>query len=607
MSQASRRRPAPPPAWSWGSLLLTTRASWVVLLLGGAGLIVPSQTGDMLAFLGQGRMWGEPTLAFYFALFVLGLNAWYWARAALAAQFGITDQKLRTGSAPSRDGSKPDDLDGWIYDWLPRILFGGGLGIGLVLLLQERRWVFAAVLAASGLAVAFALAMRPGAKDGDRMLPAQEPGTLTLRGLPKGVWHRFKALLQRAPHGFSWSVPVLTISVALFVIGAVQSFVPHTADLGSFLADWLPGPGVAVFLLGLTIGPLTALAFVGDGLPSHFPFRGRNIGLPRFPVLVVLAAWVFWLVPRNFDLHTVRVTEKPSQLFQDGDRFADQRETLVAIFEKWKKACYGEPSPTTVQPIIVAVSGGATRAGLWGAAVLRRIEQEEVQGGPALFAVSSVSGGSLGVAGAMALLSKEPERCHARDALSPLDGNDETVPVPLAGDALAPLLAGWLVNDFPRAFFAPFVEELRRLASSNGHPAQQRGGDSAEAIERAFARLWDKVPNKGNAPGFDEPFLSLFYGKDGKYLSGMPIWLANGTDATTGNRMITAPISSRYKENPTTWPFRSARDVLYLLNLALHVSLRPKFHAVIQKKPSARLWPILAVLAGVGWRSGLVR
>jgi hypothetical protein len=44
-----------------------------------------------------------------------------------------------------------------------------------------------------------------------------------------------------------------------------------------------------------------------------------------------------------------------------------------------------------------------------------------------------------------------------------------------------------------------------------------------------------------------------------------------------------------------------------MLTLALHVSLRPKFHAVIQKKPSARLWPILAVLAGVGWRSGLVR
>ena len=42
--------------------------------------------------------------------------------------------------------------------------------------------------------------------------------------------------------------------------------------------------------------------------------------------------------------------------------------------------------------MIVAVSGGATRAGLWGAAVLDRVLQAQQQNGPALFAVSSVSG-----------------------------------------------------------------------------------------------------------------------------------------------------------------------------------------------------------------------
>jgi hypothetical protein len=202
---------------------------------------------------------------------------------------------------------------------------------------------------------------------------------------------------------------------------------------------------------------------------------------------------------------------------------------------------------------------------LWGAAVLDHILQAQQPGGPALFAVSSVSGGSLGTAGAMSLLSLESRPCRAT-GLPLLRPNTVDKTVPLAGDALGPLLGGWLLDDIPRSAFQPIAAVIQ---SAIGH--RPNGGDSAEAIEHGFEDLWSralqKSPLKG-APGWDQPFLSLFYTDNaGTYRQGMPLWFANGTDATTGNRVITAPILAPDKpDSKLPWPFRGARDFHTLMS-----------------------------------------
>ena len=47
----------------------------------------------------------------------------------------------------------------------------------------------------------------------------------------------------------------------------------------------------------------------------------------------------------------------------------------------------------------------------------------------------------------------------------------------LAGDALGPLLAGWLINDIPRSAFDPIAAVIRSVSGR-----RPNGGDSAEAI-----------------------------------------------------------------------------------------------------------------------------
>jgi hypothetical protein len=131
-------------------------------------------------------------------------------------------------------------------------------------------------------------------------------------------------------------------------------------------------------------------------------------------------------------------------------------------------------------------------------------------------------------------------------------------------DALGPLLAGALFVDIPRALFGPFAYVFRKVTGM-----QPRGGDRAEAIERAFEQLW--LQAQPSVPGsrsvtFGNSFLSLFY--DGNTIrEGMPIWIANGTDVRTGTRLLTVPFDAR-----EPWPFLGASDVLSALGSDVPIS-----------------------------------
>jgi hypothetical protein len=131
---------------------------------------------------------------------------------------------------------------------------------------------------------------------------------------------------------------------------------------------------------------------------------------------------------------------------------------------------------------------------------------------------------------------------------------------PLGHDVLGALLAGSLAVDIPRNLLSPIAAVARMVVGG-----QPRGGDRAEAIERAFEGLFPIGEN--NMP-FMAPYLLLFYGDlgpqslppAGRYRAGMPLWIANGTDAGSGGRLLTVPFDPK-----ASWPFGAAGDVLSML------------------------------------------
>jgi hypothetical protein len=523
---------------SWGSMLRTVRAAVAVLLLGGIALIIPPQTRDMLAFLDNGRFW--TAISFEIALVVLAGSAWFWSRAALAARFGINDGQ--------RQGTGSPNFNWTAFTWLPRLMLVGGFLIGAVIAVMNRSpWSIAGAVALGILGVILSI-FRPHRRT---FTPQPAPRGDLRAWIRGGARVRLHALFQGAPFGAVPAVVFLAVGLVPLVLGVVESF-SFSLRLPNRLAAVFPGPGVAVLLLGLMIGPLVAATFLFDGLTFQAWLGSLRLRLRRPPVLTFIVLYIFVVVPAVFHIHTVRLV----------DNAAAERKPLNVLFDHWVEACAAGTG--LVHPIIVAVSGGATRAGLWGAAVLDQVLQAQQQNGPALFAVSSVSGGSLGVAGAMTLLSLESQPCRANGL--PLLRPTAAAGVPLAGDALGPLLGGWLVGDIPRSAFDP-IAALIRLVTGR----RPNGGDSAEAIEHGFEDLWDEVRQKAAAKtvtGWEQPFLSLFYtDRAGAYRLGMPLWFANGTDATTGNRVITTPIAAPdQRGSDIPWPFRGARNFHTLMS-----------------------------------------
>jgi hypothetical protein len=567
------------------SLLRTARAPFAVLALCAVGLVLPSQTHDMITAMTEGSPWGM--LPFHLALIFLGFSAWYWARAALSARWRVRDTQAARQAAAKQLNLPPEGLD-----WLPRILFGVAGLIGIALLMMAWSWFNSLVIVGwmmlGWVVMHWRTMTGPGAAAGGAPGPASPPQHAP--PAPAKWWSRLFRwtgaqvrlihertcdLLVWSPFGAKVSAALVIAALVPFVAGGFEGLVVHLPawwpNTAATAAAAFPGPAAALLGLGLMIGPLTVLTYAVDGWRARISFGQLNIGFKRPPVLTALGLWVFVIVPLIFHVHTVRVAQ--------GSLAPESRTTLDRYFEAWVKTCAPRQNP--VRPIIVAASGGATKAGLWAARVLYDIEQASGRGGPAVFAVSSVSGGSLGAAAYMALQSTMARQLSEGfctepampNRSSPLKLDLLSPPNSLYGDALGPALAGWLLGDMPRAIFA----WARWFYSSDA-----RGGDSAEAIERAFEKLWAPIAMLvPNAPQFDEAYLSLFYVTDEVPRAGMPLWIANGTDVTNGNRILTIPIKPGPMPSdwppdpgakPSYWPFMAASDLLGLLKADVPIS-----------------------------------
>ncbi len=587
-----------------------------------------------------------PALLFHGALAFLSFSAWYWSRAVLSARFpdmvgrvpsAPADAPVSGGTASgwlprvvlpvavsvglvavlrardwlaadsplvwaipvlsifvaalfarhpaaARAGTPAQDVvpsvDPVAWDWLPRVVFVVAAGAGLAAALRSSAWLHAGVVLVWAVPMLVYLVFRRSSRPGGSAL--QSVQAKGLREFPAQIRPRLWQLLRMAPFGYGLAAGLLMLgllpliwSVAealLGVDGWVHRQVPAWHGLSVALGSFFPGPSGLLFAIALALPVVTALAFVADGLLIRPPLYELFPRPPVFLMIVLLVAFM----PSVVSLHIVPVMHGSGALVP-GDRAR-----LGVIFTDWIAACDGGNETQTVRPVIVAVSGGASRAALWAARVLRDVENAmppQGPGMPGIFAVSSVSGGSLGAGAWISTLAGQPDGQHCRTdpATEPTAAGSTATRADrglsaLGGDVLAAPLAAMFVDDVPRAAVGWLPAAYRRILLDRDPP---RGRDRARVLERSFERLWNDATGAawngatGRPLAFDRGFLEITYGADRKPRRGLPLWLPNSTDTIAGRRVIPAPFIS---DDPVQWPFRDAGDTLGLLGADLPIS-----------------------------------
>jgi hypothetical protein len=573
---------------SWASMLHTVRAPLSVAVLLGFALLLPPQTADMLvALTDSANPLKGPALSFHLALLLLAFSVWFWARTALAARFALDDTTAARANIRAGLLAQNLELEPGVLEWTPRILFIAVVFISAGAAWRNGAWVHMLYVAIWGLIGGLSIWYRQRIRDWWRppVVDAAPDAPQGLRSTPNFIaWvgqvpQRFYQMLRSSPFGCRFALAWLILGVGFFVADGILTLIPENWSvpddlrrLSAVFASLLPGPGVAIICMALSVPAFTVLTFVVDGLRLEFRFRNVPWRLRRPPILLLFWVTVF-ITPVWFSLHTVRLAPDRTSPSNPANR-----KELSALFSDWVGACApNEKAP--MRPIIVAVSGGASRAALWAARVLTKVEaaaQEAArtartgENAPAIFAVSSVSGGSLGAAAYFSLRAGQDKRsgCYLRG--SPDQPNDIDVISGalsrLGHDALGPALAGMLMGDVPRALFGPIFDIFSR---------PPRGGDRAEAIEHGFELLWldaweeslrerdPRTDPKWAPRPFSDAFLDIW-----SDVAAMPIWIANGTDAQNGARVLTVP----FRPGSGGWPFLGAHDALGLLGADVRIS-----------------------------------
>jgi predicted acylesterase/phospholipase RssA len=305
-----------------------------------------------------------------------------------------------------------------------------------------------------------------------------------------------------------------------------------------------------------SVGPIGIIFFA---MASWIAFGCAVLIYPthryRLPSLVLvaivfIAVFSFWN-----DNHQVRTL--------GGDVAEWQRSSVDEHFAQWldhrrrpreEYARAGRPYPV----FVVAAEGGGIRAAYWTASVLVSLEDSHPGLACHVFAISGVSGGSLGGALFAALIADQVERsgyaCDGRVTADP-DLLSPTVKEMLAGDFLAPALAGMLFPDF-----------IQRFLPLRGRFALP---DRAAYLESAWEKAWRE--STGSAR-LEESFRDLWEPAGARY--AVPSLFLNGTWVGDGGRNVTSNL------RPASSSFVELDDVVDLfgrrmrLSTAVHMSAR---------------------------------
>lgn len=273
----------------------------------------------------------------------------------------------------------------------------------------------------------------------------------------------------------------------------------------------------------MTIVLLAAVVWITFG--TLLAYLGTVLRLPL--VLFVLLLAVVWSVLDWNDNHALRHLSVDS---------SSPLPDISIEFARWldKRADANEYESYPV--FIVSAEGGGLYAAYFTAMVLSSLQDENPAFARHVFAISAVSGGSLGAAVFAGIASQE---AHNQIHVSDQKGErfQDVADRILSRDFLSPLLAAGLFPDTLQRF-VPFPMQVASRAR-----ALERGFESAWTAEAQMHPTWN-----------DQLFSDAFYELWTDFASGAtPALLLNTTEVETGQRMVICnlrPDDRLYSESP---------------------------------------------------------
>jgi hypothetical protein len=491
------------------------RFSFWISVLGSATLFATSQSMEILRVIAEDTEHRTRALSlFTISAVVLSLMSWYWARALI---YRFEPDKL---DLPARNPK------GVAARWMPRVC---GLipffGIGYALLHatrelgagnEARKWLLFLfwLNLVEGLLVGIGLYLRHKiAKRLRSRFPTFWPdqvkskGATGLTDLPAITW-------------------LVLLSTVLF---SVVLFILFNTSAGQIrVSGWF---GTASLVL------LSVAAWIALG--SFFViYFGKVIGLPILTPLLLLAL-VFSYLDWN-DNHEIRSINQP---IQNAPQEFDQ------AFQQWwnaradKDSYKDRPYPV----FIITAEGGGITTGYFTATVLTAIQDRAPNFAQHVFAISGVSGGSIGTA----VYAGFARRCARNLPTADLPKNNapplgdagelqKSADLVLKDDYLSPLLSAFLYPDLLQRFL-PFPID---------------SWDRARTLEKRLETSWTEHAACDGTAASGQSELSLpFY----DFFSGFPKTATpaiffNTTNVETGERMFVTnllPHDARFDTLPS--------------------------------------------------------
>ena len=277
---------------------------------------------------------------------------------------------------------------------------------------------------------------------------------------------------------------ILVIMIASFVMLLLFMVFPV------FLPQLLGAPALLVLGLG-------GICLFGTGILTYLPMKR---GWPAWTLSALLLALLAGIWNDN---HALRVAGNQAPSPTERGRPAHQLEAWIDAQPNAGTA--SGPTPL----LLVTSSGGGIRAAYWTASTLAHLEDK--WGGAfsdRLFALSTVSGGSLGAAVYISLKRAQLDAGENDSLLQPARAV-------LGHDFLSPVTAGMLFPDLAQRFFPIPIGLADR--------------------QRFLERSWEAALTDDAATYFRGSFLDLYQGANGKRL---PSLLLNTTVVETGQRAV---------------------------------------------------------------------